>query len=63
VGAAEALSTLLRRLSVTGLRLVSLCQSLDRPGDRVVLMQAAEELDEAITEIRRLAIAPLARPE
>jgi hypothetical protein len=63
LGRAEALSKLLRRLAVTGLRLLSLCQNLDRPGDRVVLIQAAEDLDAVITEIRRLAIASLLRSD
>jgi len=48
---------------VTGLRLVSLCQNLDQPEERVVLIQAAEELDQVITEIGRLAIAPLVRSD
>lgn len=62
-GPAEALSRLSRRLAVTGLRLVSLCQNLDRPEERVVLIQAAEELDKVITEIGRLAVAPLVRSD
>ncbi len=63
LGPAEALSKLSRRLAVTGLRLVSLCQNLDQPEERVVLIQAAEELDQVITEIGRLAIAPLVRSD
>jgi hypothetical protein len=63
LGPAEALSRMSRRLAVTGLRLVSLCQNLDRPEERVALIQAAEELDKVITEIGRLATTPLVRSD
>lgn len=53
----DLLDRLSQRLTMAGLRLLSLRQRLDRPEDQIMLAQAGEDLDEAIAEIRRLALA------
>lgn len=56
-GHAEALDRLTRRLSMAGLRLLALRARLEETEDQIALVQASEDLDEAIAEMRRLALA------
>jgi hypothetical protein len=53
----DVLDRLSQRLAAAGLRLASLRRSLAGVEDRLMLVQASDELDEAIAEVRRLALA------
>jgi hypothetical protein len=52
----EALERLSQRLTMAGLRLASLRRRLAGVEDRMMLIQASDDLDEAIAEVRRLAL-------
>jgi hypothetical protein len=52
----EVLERLSQRLTMAGLRLASLRRRLAGVEDRMMLIQASDDLDEAIAEVRRLAL-------
>jgi hypothetical protein len=52
----DALDRLSQRLAMAGLRLASLRRRLAGVEDRMMLIQASDDLDEAIAEVRRLAL-------
>jgi hypothetical protein len=52
----EVLERLSQRLTLAGLRLASLRRRLAGVEDRMMLIQASDDLDEAIAEVRRLAL-------
>lgn len=56
-GAAEQLDRLGNHLVMAGLRLARLRARLERTEDRLMLIQARYDLDEAMAEVRRLALA------
>jgi hypothetical protein len=58
----ETLDRLSRRLTIAGLRLASLRRRLAGVEDRMVLIQASDDLDEAIAEVRRLALSVRGSP-
>jgi hypothetical protein len=53
----ETLDRLSQRLTMAGLRLASLRRRLAGVEDRMMLIQASDDLDEAIAEVRRLALS------
>ncbi len=57
----EVLERLSQRLTMAGLRLASLRRRLAGVEDRMMLIQASDDLDEAIAEVRRLALKVSAR--
>jgi plasmid maintenance system antidote protein VapI len=56
-GASERLDRLGSHLAMAALRLARLRPRLDSTEDRLMLIQARYDLDEAIAEVRRLALA------
>lgn len=54
--AVDALDRLSQRLAMAGLRLASLRRRLAGVEDRMMLIQASDDLDEAVAEVRRLAL-------
>ena len=52
----DVLDRLSQRLTMAGLRLASLRRRLAGVEDRMMLIQASDDLDEAIAEVRRLAL-------
>jgi hypothetical protein len=56
-GTAIQLDRLGNHLSMAGLRLARLRARLDSTEDRLMLIQARYDLDEAIAEVRRLALS------
>jgi hypothetical protein len=52
----DNLDRLTQRLSMAGLRLASLRRRLAGVEDRIMLIQASDDLDEAIAEVRRIAL-------
>lgn len=59
----EVLDRLSQRLTMAGLRLASLRRRLAGVEDRMMLIQASDDLDEAIAEVRRLALTVRGRPQ
>lgn len=60
---AEVLERITQHLSMAGMRLSAVRRRLDRrPNDQIMLIKAGENLDEAIAELRRLAIASHSHP-
>jgi signal transduction histidine kinase len=53
----ETLDRLSQRLTMAGLRLASLRRRLAGVEDRMMLIQASDDLDEAIAEVRRIALS------
>lgn len=53
----DVLDRLGQRLTMAGLRLASLRRRLASVEDRMMLIQASDDLDEAIAEVRRLALS------
>ncbi len=56
-GAAERLDRVGNQLTMAGLRLARLRTRLDAAEDRLMLIQARRDLDEALAEVRKLALA------
>jgi hypothetical protein len=53
----ETLDRLSQRLTMAGLRLASLRRRLADVEDRMMLIEASDDLDEAIADVRRLALS------
>jgi hypothetical protein len=58
----DVLDRLSQRLTMAGLRLASLRRRLASVEDRMMLIQASDDLDEAIAEVRRLALSVRGSP-
>ncbi len=56
-GTAERLDRVGNQLTMAGLRLARLRTRLDAAGDRLMLIQARSDLEEALAEVRKLALA------